>query len=231
MKSLYEHEDYFSGENASGYEDYSVQERSLRLTFRRFLRKLKDMDRKAEKLLEVGCGYGFFLDEARGFYTHRTGTELSADAARAAEKNSGAVIYTGDISALPESVRDFDIIVMTNVIEHIYRPLPFLTSARQLLKDGGSIVVATPDVGSIWYRVMKRRWPSFKIPEHIAFYNRRTLGDLLRRAGFQSPGEVTFPHAFPAGIIARRLGMSAPEKLRAINIWLPRVMVALSGKK
>lgn len=231
MRKLYERKDYFADGDLSGYEDYSTQERSLRLTARRFLRDIKGLCPKAESLLEVGCGYGFFLDEASRFFSRRAGTELSADAARKAEETSGADIYTSDLTALPASVTDFDVIVMINVIEHVYEPLTFLLSLRKRLKPGGRLMLSTPDIGSFWYKIMKKKWPSFKVPEHVVFYDGKSMADLLRRAEFHALKPMPFYHAFPLEMIARRLGMTVPGAIGCKIIWLPRVMTALSGRK
>ncbi len=231
MRKRYEQKAYFSGEDGSGYDNYHVQELSLRLTFRRFLKNLKKVIPQAENLLEVGCGYGFFLDEAKDFFPSLTGIELSAEAGRAALETSGAQIHIGTADSLPTDTKDFDVIIMLNVIEHIYEPVRFLLSLRERLASGGVMVLATPDIGSFWYRIMKKRWPSFKLPEHVAFYDKKTLADLLERAGFQPAETVPYPHAFPMGVMAKKFGVELPQKLAEKILWLPRVMIAQCGRK
>lgn len=231
MRKRYEHMSYFSGGGTAGYDDYHIQEVSLRLTFRRFLGNLRKAFPKFESLLEVGCGYGFFLDEARAFFPRRTGVELSAEAGATAEKASGAHVYIGDVSSLPPEMKDLDIIAMINVIEHVYEPIPLLVSLRERLTAEGVVVVATPDIGSFWYRIMRKRWPSFKIPEHVAFYNKKNLEELLHRAGFETIGAIPFPHAFPLGVITEKFGINLPPGPSARILWMPRVMLALAGRK
>ncbi|MEJ2684288.1 MAG: methyltransferase domain-containing protein [Candidatus Sulfobium sp.] len=126
MRKRYERKTYFSGGDASGYGDYYLQEISLRLTFRRFLKNLQKVVPQAKNLLEVGCGYGFFLDKAKGFFPRRTGIELSADAAMTAQNVSGANIHVGSVHSLPRDIKDFGVIIMINVIEHVYEPLLML---------------------------------------------------------------------------------------------------------
>ncbi len=222
---------YFSGGEKSGYDDYFAQEISLRLTFRRFIRNLRKVIPQAQSLLEIGCGYGFFLDEAKFFFPRLAGVELSAKAGKTAGHNSGASVFVGRADMLPPGMNNFDIIIMINVIEHVYAPVPLLLSLRERLTAGGVIVVATPDIGSLWYRMMKKRWPSFKIPEHVAFYGKKTLGNLLSRAGFQSIGAIPYSHAFPLGLIAEKFGVILPGVFAKKILWLPGVMVALYGRK
>jgi SAM-dependent methyltransferase len=229
MKRIYQGTEYFLHGGKAGYKDYISQEKGLRATFRRFLEELKRQGMASGRLLEVGCGYGYFLDEARNFFSYRAGTELSEEAGSYARRLSGADVYIGDIGLLPPGFNNFDIIVIINVIEHIYTPIEFLLSLRQRLKYGGRIVVATPDIGSFWYKAMKRRWPSFKIPEHIAFYTEKTLTILLQKTGFRDIKQIPFSHAFPFGLITSKLGINIRGKISEIPIWVPKTMVALSA--
>ena len=92
------------------------------------------------------------------------------------------------------------------------------------------MIIATPDIGSFWYKLMGRRWPSFKIPEHVAYYTRSTLESLMRETGHRRIEEIPFPHAFPLGLIAKKLGLGVPAPLSQKSLWLPHTMVALSGR-
>jgi 2-polyprenyl-3-methyl-5-hydroxy-6-metoxy-1,4-benzoquinol methylase len=231
-KKIYENASYYSQGQVTGYEGYLFQEKALRITFRRFLGEMKKRGMASgSKLLEVGSGLGYLLDEARRFFPERTGMELSAEAASHAHLISGAEVHVGEVSALPIDVKDFDVIVALNVIEHVYSPLEFLSSLKQRLKSGGRIVIATPDIGSFWHDIMGRKWPSFKIPEHVIFYTHRTLALLLDRAKFGDIRDIPFPHAFPLGLIGSKLRIPIPGKFGEIPVWIPKTMVALSGEK
>src|SRR5436190_1705782 len=72
-------------------------------------------------LLEIGCGYGYLLEEARGFFRTRTGLEMSHDAAAIASRRADRV-YEGGLEQLPAGEK-FDCIIATHVIEHVYDPL------------------------------------------------------------------------------------------------------------
>ncbi len=231
VRTLYEQEGYFGHNEPLGYTDYAAQETSLRATFRRFIRKLESCGITGGSMLEVGCGYGFFLAEARHLFTRRVGIELSATAAEHARDVSGDEVFVGDLGVLPQGAQDFDVIVALNVIEHIYSPLSLLRHLDSRLKEGGRIVLATPDIGSFWYKILGRKWPSFKVPEHIAFYDESTLSDLLKRCGFSGVVRLPFPHAFPLGLVAGKLGLSIPVALWQKTIWLPGTMVACVAQK
>ena len=82
MQLVYQDPAYFQG-GESGYSDtsYFEQESALRATFKALLRNLQKRGMTGGDLLEVGCGYGYLLDEARTYFRRRVGTEFSPEAA------------------------------------------------------------------------------------------------------------------------------------------------------
>lgn len=208
MLRFYEDDTYFENGNV-GYAGYLQQEQSLRYSFRRFLRQLHRRRLDGGALLEVGCGYGFLLDEAKPYFDHRVGIDFSPAVERAAEHADR--VYQGDLDALPAQDR-FDCIILASVIEHVHNPVDYLRMLRERLRPGGKVVVATPNVDSIFRRLLGPRWPGFQvIPEHVTFYNGPTLSALLERAGFSGVTPVPFVRAYPANMV-----------IEEFNVW-PRL--------
>jgi SAM-dependent methyltransferase len=232
IMKVYQEDEYFSDSGDSGYQkyDYISQEESLRMTFRRFIKELKKRDIASGRMLELGCGYGYFLDEAKHHFSFLAGTELSQEAGDHAREISGANIYIGNISLLPDELNDFDLIVTMNVIEHIYDPVEFMGSLKERLVKNGRVIMATPDIGSIWYKIMKSRWPSFKIPEHVIFYSKRTLIPLLIKTGFQNIMWIPFTHAYPLGLLTSALGIHLRGPISRKPVWLPWTVAAVSAQ-
>jgi SAM-dependent methyltransferase len=225
VAKLYAHHDYFEGQ---GYDSYTAQEPALRLTFRRFLKQLNERFPLQGTLLEIGCGYGYLLDEARPYFQQRVGTDFSPQAVKQAA-TYGAKIYQGDFDALPREDR-YDCIILAHVIEHVYRPVPLLHAIRDKLKAGGVVAVATPNIGSFWFPLMGRKWASFKVPEHVAFYDRHTLNRLLASAGFRDIRAIPYLHAFPLALIANKLAIRAPSRLGRLSCWIPGTTIAMAAR-
>jgi 2-polyprenyl-3-methyl-5-hydroxy-6-metoxy-1,4-benzoquinol methylase len=223
---LYRSNDYFSGCDA-GYADYSSQERSLRTTFRRLLRTMAQSGMTGGRLLEVGAGFGYFLDEARDFYSTRTGIEMSSHAAAKAAEVSGATVLPG-VEALGSDDR-FDTIVALHVIEHVPDPVAWVRSLARRIAPGGVMVLATPDMGSFWRQAMGSRWPSFKYPEHLAFYDSATLPRLLEAAGLQRPVRLRYLDSFPMSEVLAKLGIGAPEISRRIDVPMPASTICFAA--
>ncbi len=228
MRRHYEGGDYFEG-GACGYDSYARQEGSLRQTFRKVARALERAGLAGGALLEVGAGYGFFLEEARGLFTRREGTELSPPAAAMAAGRADA-LYAGGIEAVPQGLL-YDLVASFHVVEHVYRPADFVAGLVAHTRPGGHVVLATPDMGGAWRRLLGRRWPSFKWPEHVCFYDRDTLGRLMREAGLQAIRPVAYPHAFPLGDLAAKLRLPAPRRFAALPVPIPGTTLALAGRR
>lgn len=229
MQSVYRELSYFEG-GESGYTDtsYVEQETSLRATFKCLLRNLAKRGATGGDLLEVGCGYGYLLDEARSFFQRRVGTEFSSQAADRA-RETGAEVFVGALEQLlPEA--QFDCVLATQVIEHVYDPLSFLKNLVRHVKPGGHVVLATPDVGGALRKVMGRRWPSFKAPEHVIYFDFESLESLMLKAGVENVSRMPYPHAFPLGLISAKFGLSLPSALGRFNVWVPATTVAAHGK-
>jgi SAM-dependent methyltransferase len=228
MKAMYADESYFS-QGEGGYDNYAEQEEALRRTFRRLLEVLRKRGQTGGRLLEVGCGYGYLLDEARPYFDRREGTDFSLGAVNQAETRADH-IYHGDLEAVPLEYR-YDVVIANHVIEHVYAPEEFLKRLYERLSPGGVLVVSTPNMGSLWRRFMRDRWPSFKVPEHISYFDISTLRRVMQQAGLHSLREVPYLHAFPLELIGRKLSMPVPRALARRSIWLPQTTVAISGQR
>jgi 2-polyprenyl-3-methyl-5-hydroxy-6-metoxy-1,4-benzoquinol methylase len=229
MLRYYESDDYFEG-GTSGYSDtsYAEQERALRATFKRLMQNLHKRGLTGGSLLEIGCGYGYLLEEAAGFFDHRAGTDFSPEGVRISAAKADEV-YEGGIEKISGETK-FDCVIATHVIEHVYQPLEFVEQLISRAKKGGKVVLAAPDMGGMLRKVMRQRWASFKIPEHILYFDAATLGKLMQNAGLTDITPLPYPHAFPLSLIASKLNLPFPNALGNSNIWIPSTTVALYGK-
>ncbi|MFZ5863104.1 MAG: class I SAM-dependent methyltransferase [Nitrospirota bacterium] len=227
LRQLYDDDRYFEGEG-NGYISYDEQETALRATFSGLLRHMQTHGLTGGALLDIGCGYGYLLEQAKGLYRIRIGTDFSSRAV----KRAGAVadrVYKGGLDRVPQEER-FDCVVALHVIEHLVDPSRFVAQAIRHLTPTGALVVATPDMNSFWRRLMGRRWPSFKIPEHVQFFNRQTLTTLLKSAGLADVRPIPYPHAFPLSLVASKLHWRVPPALGQLTVWLPATTVAVVGR-
>ncbi|MEO8275491.1 MAG: class I SAM-dependent methyltransferase [Thermoanaerobaculia bacterium] len=241
MLDAYREVTYFEGSEGPGYSSYLAQEPTLRRTFRRLLRTMKRRGMTGGRLLEVGCAYGFFLDEAKPYFDYRAGTEFSEAGAALARTRSDAV-YLGGLEAIPDlgPADLFDGIALIHTIEHIYDPVALLRGLLSHLAPGGFLLLATPDMGGFWRPLLGRRWPFFKAPEHVAYYSAETLAALLTAAGCAEIEPVPYVSYFPLSLVGEKIappaaasdaqGTSAPSWWRRLAIWMPATTVAVAGR-
>ncbi|MDQ7772364.1 MAG: class I SAM-dependent methyltransferase [Elusimicrobiales bacterium] len=142
--------------------------------------------RAGGNILDVGCATGFFMEaaEKRGFRAY--GVEISDySSAAAREKFGGERVHHGVIEDCPFPDGHFDVIAMSDLLEHVRDPLRALSAARRLLRNDGAIMIMTPDTDSLTARIMGRRWTHYK-PEHLFYFNRRSLSLLAEKCGFEA---------------------------------------------
>jgi len=165
-----------------------------------------------DRLLDVGCGNGQFLDFARRAGWAVTGVDLDEKAVEAA-RSRGLDVRHGGIEVL-EGVEQFDGITMGHVIEHVYDPRGLLAKVFALLKPGGWVWIDTPNLDSLGHERYGADWRDLDPPRHLILFTLDSLRGCLRDAGFE--GEEMFHYAlvatssFPASeAIARREPSSA----------------------
>lgn len=175
MLRLYQQQNYFkSAVPGQGYDEYLDVRQNWHRSFARRLRQIQKY-RPGGRVLDVGCGPGFFLEAAAHMGYDVWGIDPSAYIVGVAQERFGARVRQGTIHTVDFEKSSFDVIVAFDAFEHFYDPLGFLDTTRELLKPRGVLAITTPDPTSMLARVFRRRWVSFKIPEHIFYWSRRPM--------------------------------------------------------
>lgn len=162
----------------------------LELRFARLLARLEPARRPGARLLEVGCGFGLFLDAAarRGWIAHAS--EISPSCCESLRARFGERVHEGELPGAPFAPDSFDAVVMIEVLEHLPDPLAYLVTARRLLRPGGLLLLTTPNPEGGTGRVLGTRWRVFT-DEHLSYFGRRGLLALLGRAGLEAASVTT----------------------------------------
>jgi SAM-dependent methyltransferase len=160
------------------------------------------------RLLDVGCGHGLLLDEARRRGFDVVGLELSRSAARHARE--ALDLDVREVPLEEFAVWDgFDVVVLADVLEHLDDPVAAVERCARLLAPGGALCVVTPDPSSLTARVAGRRWWGY-VPAHACLLPRATLRELLGEQGLVVSADVALVRSFSARRwadgLAERLG-------------------------
>ena len=150
---------------------------------------------RAKRVLDLGCGNGTLCRalHAEGFSV--TGCDPSEEGIHHARMGSPGVEFyqlgVYDDPALLGEL-DFDVVVSTEVVEHLYEPGALPRFAFRALRPGGHLVVSTPYHGYLKNLALSlfNKWDSHFTAEwdggHIKFWSKKTLGRLLRAEGFSA---------------------------------------------
>jgi len=206
-------ETYFHNSESGvvGYSDYIADEANIRRTARRRLRHLERFIRPG-RMIDVGCAAGFFIDEARGRGWQVEGLDVSSFAVEYTCQRFGLTAHLGSFTEAELPAGAFDLVTMWDVIEHVPDPKAYVRRAAELLRAGGVIVLATPDVDSIPARLAGRRWVGFKLSEeHIYYFSIKTLARMLDEAGFDVVNVRHVGKYVTLRLFVDRLGMYFPR--------------------
>lgn len=169
-----------------GYFNYPGDEVNIRRTFRRRLRTLARIKPAPGRLLDVGCAFGFLVEEALAAGWDAYGIEWSAHAAAKTKGSIRTRIEQGGLTQTPQAQASFDVITMWDYLEHSPHPRQDMKKACQMLKPGGLLSVIIPDAGSWLARWLGPRWEEYKKPqEHLYFFTGAQLAYWLQTTGFK----------------------------------------------
>jgi SAM-dependent methyltransferase len=173
----------YEGQEISPAAYYVRTERQDELSFAQRL-ELIERFRPPGTLLDLGCGPGTFSAVARSRGWRTVGLDVNPQSVAHCRSRGLETIHDVFPSAqLAE--RRFDVIVMNDFIEHLTDPAAALAAAQELLAPDGVLFITTPDVGSLMARMTRARWLHLKPNEHLVYFDRRTIEQLLTRTGYR----------------------------------------------
>lgn len=146
----------------------------------RFLRRIAPGGR----LLDVGCGPGHFLNDARAAGWQVVGLEPNPFNAAFARDAYGVEVHTGTLTEAPFEPASFDVVSMMGVVEHLPDPVGGLKDLARLVRPGGGIFLLTQNIRSWLAWLMGRRFVFTIPPEHVHYFSPATVRRLLDVTGF-----------------------------------------------
>jgi 2-polyprenyl-3-methyl-5-hydroxy-6-metoxy-1,4-benzoquinol methylase len=175
-------------------------------------------------LLEIGCGQGEALLEAKDRGFRVAGVEISAHAAAAANQLLGErAVGVGTLESIPLEQQRFGVVLAADLIEHVRDPEGWLLQVRNLLLPGGVLLLVTPSLDSWSRRLLRSHWMEYKV-EHLYYFSAASLGRLLRRCGFE-PMEVTASRkVLTLDYVARHFERFRVPVLSPLISWAGRVL-------
>ena len=139
------------------------------------------------RVLDYGCGLAGYLCDFHDRGVAISGAELAGYVVETCRSNGFDVHKVDDFLHIPFADREFDVVYLMQVFEHLRDPHGFMQELARILKGGGMLYLAVPNAASIWRKIFGDNWVSgWFAPFHLFHYNRGTLTKLAAQHGFDA---------------------------------------------
>jgi SAM-dependent methyltransferase len=212
--------------------DYDAEVQNLRWTYGRYLRRLAGLAARRGSLLEIGCGNGFFLEEALAQgYAEVRGVEPSQAAVARAAPAVRPFITCEMMRPGLFPAQHFDAVCLFHLLDHAHDPAGLLDECFRVTRPGGLVLTVVHNLEAVSARLLGRRSPIVDI-EHTFLYSPRTLARLFRRSGFLVRRQGSVLNRYSLYYLAWMAPLPAPVKgplleqlrrrtLARLPLWLP----------
>lgn len=183
------------------------------------------------KLMDLGCGLGYFLDGVVKDNTFDAlGVDISQEAIDYVKNKFGYNVLNEDMldTIQPHS---FDAITQWHVLEHVHLLNERMQQLKKILKPNGTLFIAVPNSNSWDAKHYKEFWDGYDVPRHLYHFNQKSFGLLMEKNGFEVID--TRPMIFDAPYISMRSEVHKGNGLSFLRGAVSGVVSTLSalGKK
>ncbi len=212
------------------YDGYGRNDYLSEITIKRFNTILDQFEkyRKTNRLLDVGCGIGYFLYQAKTRGWEVYGTEFTDKAVEICSSR-GIEMFQGPLKDAPFTLESFDVIVSIEVLEHINNPQEEVRNFNKLLRKGGLVYLTTPNYNSYLRNIYKKDFPIISYPEHLTYYTAKTLKKLFTQSGFSTKKIETTGISFT--LIKNRIKKNSHEHRISSSSSDEKIRGAIENKK
>jgi 2-polyprenyl-3-methyl-5-hydroxy-6-metoxy-1,4-benzoquinol methylase len=179
----YESQDYVSHSDTNQGLINQVYQVARSFTVRQKVALVGKQAPRKGRLLDYGCGTGYFLAACQKAGWQVAGLEPNDTARKLAEQNTGQPINPGDLSQFETA--SFDAITLWHVLEHVHDLNGTLKQLTRLLKPDGVLVIAVPNAESPDAQYYREQWAAFDVPRHLYHFTAPTITRLLRKHHLQ----------------------------------------------
>lgn len=210
--------DFFCGQNYCEARDRAIEHGTV--TGYREIEA--NFDLAGKSVLDIGCASGALLQSLSRLGTRRlVGIDVADEPLRFGRTRYGLDLRRAELAQAGFAPREFDLILMVDVIEHVTELDAFLCEAARCLADGGAIYISTPDAGG--FCAAGDRWWHLSINyEHVHYLSRESLGLLARRHGLEvvkswSEGYPVAPKQYRLSAMPRPLRLALEPHVAISN--------------
>lgn len=237
----YFNQDFFSKGDSKiyGYVDYLAERINKQYWYKKIIQKTKAIiqtesssEEKKYRWLDVGCGLGFCMDVAYDYGFDVSGIEFNLPAVEYIRAKYTFPVEYGRLNEIQFS-RQYDVVSMFDVIEHLTDPIADLCKLREVVSDHGCLLIQTMDSESFVSRLLGKRLEDFRrFREHLFFFSRDSLKQILEHCGWEVYEMRSIGQTFQVSALVDRFavyskflskfirGMIHPKWLLEANIYV-----------
>jgi glycosyltransferase involved in cell wall biosynthesis/2-polyprenyl-3-methyl-5-hydroxy-6-metoxy-1,4-benzoquinol methylase len=154
-----------------------------RVIHARWLDEIKPY-RLHNRVLDIGCAIGLFLEAVRHEGWQAFGVEPSRALGEYGSQRFGLDIFQGELHERVFPDDYFDVVTLWEVLEHLHDPMNTLREACRVLRPGGLLLLSTPNWHSLGQDLLQDDWDNL-VTDHFQFFTQDTLRQMLQAAGLK----------------------------------------------
>lgn len=193
ISKYYESDDYISHDDrAKGLLNhiYLLVRKIMLQRKKRIVEKITGI--KKGRILDIGCGTGYFAATMKKGGWHVTGIEPNKKAREFGAGHFGIdIISPENISDIPD--KSLDAVTLWHVLEHLHDPFKYSDEIDRLLKPGGICIAALPNNNSSDAYYYGRFWAAYDLPRHLWHFNPSTFSLFWENKGFKVINTKSLP--------------------------------------
>ncbi len=149
-------------------------------------RKLKLIRRasKGKELLDVGSASGYFLNHMKVNNYAVTGIEISPKARELCKTKFNIETFSPEALINNDLGKNFDLITMWHVFEHVYTYDEYFNSFKALLNTDGKLLIAMPNYRCLDAKYYKEYWNGYDVPRHLWHFDPESFKTFAENRGF-----------------------------------------------
>lgn len=176
---------------------YGHYESDLSETYKKYLTKFLPLIKTKNTFLEIGCGNGFFLKEAKKMGFNKVyGVEPGIETVKMADKKIKKNIIIDIFKKGQFRKESVNLICLFQVLDHIPDPNGFLLECNKILTTGGAVLCINHNVDGLSAKLLAERSPIFDI-EHTYLYNKTTLPEIFRKNDYTIKKVFDVTNSYP----------------------------------
>ncbi len=182
IDSIYNNPNYTKKAFLDIYKNYNY--RKKKFGAERYQYTIKRLNlKKNSKVLDLGCGFGYYLKYLKSKKINCKGIEPAKNIAEFCRDSLNIAVYSNRLD--DEKNNSYDLITLFDVIEHLKDPVEYFKKIKMKLKKNKFCVIYTPNIHSLSYALMGSDQNTMLPFEHVCFFNKKSFEYLAKKSKFK----------------------------------------------